>query len=1178
MQASDKAFKKKWIFAAGVVLLALFSIGGAIVMAAHSRWGREKMLSCLTDALKKSGWTASAQEIHGTIPNEITLYSISIESPRGDIIAIDEIQAKISIFRLFNKEIGFTEFHADGIEWTPGLAKKDPSESSGGGRIDWALNFPHVSLTRVTIPNVSMKSDVSGQIKIGRKLRTAFAKLDIRFPELSDANAQVAFYLRPSGLAQLKLDVESSSLNAVSPIDLPFSGKGEIHFYAKGPYDSMVGSMFGRPVHSSLEGLIRGEVEVAGLPSSPAIRNFVEGSWQFFSIWERTPDQSVRLSRILANNDYLSAKGALSFDKRWQITGSTLGLRLQNPHRPFPMADAKIDGFLQMDGPDGGTLSFSSPRIEWDRWAAEKISGTLRLKKENPDWSADLNFEALALSQIWNVQCSLLFPDAPILKIDALSARSTAAHIEGSLELFPGQLFSGDLHGRIANLHQLDMPFYGSVDAELRLKIGDTEGKKSQLAEIDMKGSDLFYKDAQIEKAYLYADLSGSIVHPSGHAYAEIQRGRWKTLFMETASIQTTGAEKEWPVELSAEGVWKDPFQVALEGFWSYDRPLFLLQLRNLSGSLFSHALALTGPASLKTGPDGLQLTSLSIELEDAQLQASIDRSGKKTEARLRLERFPIDFLSINPLNLSVNGIVDLDARIFEDAGGASGSINAQIADVEIADLLASAPLQAQGRIDARLEKNRLECDAQLQVRGSELFHLTFDLPMTVSLRPFKAAPELDASASARLRMNGNIDELLDFFDLGANRLEGGSECDLTLSGSLSHPLIEGFCRLTNGRYENYYSGLTLQNISAEISGEGDSLALRSLTAVDSQKKGRFSLNGTMRAIYRDRFPFRFEGAFSRMNVADIQWMRVEAGGNLEISGNLDSARVVAQAAVLESDLSIPDRIPHQMPNLQVKYVNAPKPVPDENPANRPKTYPIFLDLHVAAPGGVFVSGRGLSSEWKGDFNLGGTYTDIEAKGRLDMIDGSFFFSGRSFQLTEGSLTFSGQPHEMPFLNLAGQMVLQDLTIMARLKGPLTSPELAFQSSPPLPMGSILAHLLFGQSFSEINALQAAQIVNSISTFSGGAASVFENTRRSLGLDRLRIVATPIGRDGGQSIALQVGKYVTRGVLVSVSQGPEGGSTNLGVEVDLTNGFIFQAESQQEPEQGKFTIKWNLNY
>ena len=183
------------------------------------------------------------------------------------------------------------------------------------------------------------------------------------------------------------------------------------------------------------------------------------------------------------------------------------------------------------------------------------------------------------------------------------------------------------------------------------------------------------------------------------------------------------------------------------------------------------------------------------------------------------------------------------------------------------------------------------------------------------------------------------------------------------------------------------------------------------------------------------------------------------------------------------------------LPDLQIKYINAPKPIAVEM-ANIPRRhpYPIFLDLHIFAPEGIFVSGRGLNSEWKGNFQLGGTFTDIEAKGQLELMSGEFLFSGRGFKLTEGSITFSGKPHEMPWINLAGQMRLQDLDILARLKGPLNAPQLAFQSIPPLPMGSILSHLLFGQDLSEINALQAAQIVNSLATFSPDSPNVLNNT------------------------------------------------------------------------------------
>ena len=68
------------------------------------------------------------------------------------------------------------------------------------------------------------------------------------------------------------------------------------------------------------------------------------------------------------------------------------------------------------------------------------------------------------------------------------------------------------------------------------------------------------------------------------------------------------------------------------------------------------------------------------------------------------------------------------------------------------------------------------------------------------------------------------------------------------------------------------------------------------------------------------------------------------------------------------------------------------------------------------------------------------------------------------------------------------------------------------------------------------------------------------------------------GEEGSETIALQVGKYVSEGVIVSFSQGTENSSANLSVEVEIGSGFVFVAESDQRQEQGKFSVRWNRNY
>ncbi len=70
----------------------------------------------------------------------------------------------------------------------------------------------------------------------------------------------------------------------------------------------------------------------------------------------------------------------------------------------------------------------------------------------------------------------------------------------------------------------------------------------------------------------------------------------------------------------------------------------------------------------------------------------------------------------------------------------------------------------------------------------------------------------------------------------------------------------------------------------------------------------------------------------------------------------------------------------------------------------------------------------------------------------------------------------------------------------------------------------------------------------------------------------------PTGRPGEETIALQVGKYIADGVIITLSQSADNSSPNIAVEVDLSHGFVFEAENDQVQEQGRFSLMWNRNY
>jgi translocation and assembly module TamB len=281
--------------------------------------------------------------------------------------------------------------------------------------------------------------------------------------------------------------------------------------------------------------------------------------------------------------------------------------------------------------------------------------------------------------------------------------------------------------------------------------------------------------------------------------------------------------------------------------------------------------------------------------------------------------------------------------------------------------------------------------------------------------------------------------------------------------------------------------------------------------------------------------------------------------------------------AIVESDITVPTKIPHQIPDLNIIYKNASAPPPSCEIAS--SSYPLHLNLDVAARDGIFISGRGLDSEWRGNFHVGGTQTEVDAAGRMELIKGTFQLAGKAFQLTQGTLTLNG--NNAPTIDLAATIQVKEVLITAHLAGPLNNPQVTLNSSPPLPMGTILAYLLFGQDLAEISSTQALQLAASLSSLAGDTPGILERTQKKLGLDRLEFVEVKSATEHGKMVqGIQIGKYVADGVLVSYSQGAENSAGNIRVEVEVRGNISLVLESDQadEQKQGKFTLRWSRTY
>jgi hypothetical protein len=747
-------------------------------------------------------------------------------------------------------------------------------------------------------------------------------------------------------------------------------------------------------------------------------------------------------------------------------------------------------------------------------------------------------------------------------KLEAELTLDPFATLRANLEILPQFLLIGTTTLQIENLQSLHIPhIYGKLDAKAAWDLID----QKQGAHIDVVATDFYYDQFHAEKVSLYSDLKNPFSNWTGLIDLELEKAKWHDLKLQTISIETTKNEEMAPFHLFAEGEWTHPLELRLDGFWQNH---FLIDMQSLNGTFFNHLFSLVNPVKLEWTETAFHAPKVEISVANATIFADFHKSDEKSLAKLVLKDLPLDFLSLNPLDVPIQGTINLDAKVEEIKQNLKGEFQATTSQTK--------PMPVVGNFKGSFHQDLLDLKGNLFVHEQPTLDLELKLPIHLSIWPARAKLLTHKNAQGHIRLNGQVEEILDFIDLGPHRLTGQCNCDLHFSNTLYRPLVEGYITFEEGVYENLYTGTYLSNIQADFLAEKNTLYLRTLTAHDLDETGHFKAEGEMHLLQSDLYPFKVDAEFNHLKFVEIDLVKAIANGNLHIEGNTTSALAKGNVEILRSDFTIPDHISRPLPDLQVVYRNPIHPTPTP-PQKNYIPYPLYLDLQITGPKAITIRGRGLESEWKGDFHIGGTYTSLAAQGKLELIDGEFTFSSRNFKLTEGSLSLSGVEHEMPELNLAGSMETKGILITARLKGPLDNPQVTLQSSPPLPLGSIMSYLLFGQDVSEIGGFQALQLATSLASLAGTGPDVMESTRKSLGIDRLRVIADPT-EEGGETVALQVGKYITKGVLVSFSQGVEDSSPNISVEIEIKDNIVFQIESDQHQEQGKFTLKWHLNY
>jgi autotransporter translocation and assembly factor TamB len=825
----------------------------------------------------------------------------------------------------------------------------------------------------------------------------------------------------------------------------------------------------------------------------------------------------------------------------------------------------------EMKGNEGkASCEFTSENLHFLGCNIQLLSGNLQAYKEKETWMGTLSLNGKEEDLNFHGKTLFEFADQK-LTLQELSVKGPSAYLNSQFEIsFSPFYVEGGLYLFVEQL----VPYAKWAPED---HLGGSLGLSAYIDSQNLSKIQLLVKNLDCEpllanKLQCDAEIYNIFHHAHGKFSFEGERIYFPECSFSRVNLSATSQKESWLFDISLEGRWKETFNMRANGAWKKDPSLSHLFVNQWEGALLSRTFNLEAPFEFAWGPEQVALTPCDLSLDNGNFSAKGFLSPQYSEISIKADHFPIELLALSTPEFDLRGSCSLEAMADSLQGAIQGRCNLLLEKIQILPSGKEEPLQAKGSLQLNLSKNVLQLHSDIKATGGQFFEWTATLPLQLSLFPFSYQFNGTEPIASEVTMEGKLEEIFDFINIGSHTASGLVSCHFYLSKTLDTPSLVGNLELQKGTYENYFTGTELRNIQAKINAVNDKLTLVSFKAQDKEE-GTAEAKGELTLNSKNAFPYSVEIDFANLNTLNFDFLESNITGLLHFFGNFKMATARGTLLVSSANFEIPDELPTTIPVLPLTFIHQPNHLKKRSLSTE-SPFPIALKIDLTADKRIFVRGRGLNSEWQGEATLTGTNHNLAANGTLSLLKGEFVFSGKIFTLTQGEITFAHKNSQEAFLSLSGTLQLPDgVTITAILRGPMNSPQLTFQSVPHMPTSSILARILFNKDISEISAMQAIQLAQAIVSLSGGTGpDVLEKIRKSLGVDRLNIVSSPYGSD---EISVQIGKYITRGVMVTLSQSAT--DSQVSVEVELSQGFTLQAETQQDNE-GKFTLKWHRHY
>ncbi|UEM23153.1 translocation/assembly module TamB domain-containing protein [Skermanella mucosa] len=626
-----------------------------------------------------------------------------------------------------------------------------------------------------------------------------------------------------------------------------------------------------------------------------------------------------------------------------------------------------------------------------------------------------------------------------------------------------------------------------------------------------------------------------------------------------TASASGTPAKAEFQARTSGQaGAPAQPARVALAGGFSQEGNLQRLRLERLDGTYGGQPFRLVNPATATIGPDRYEVRDLLLASNEGRIALDAGLVRNAIEGSATLTQVPLALAELAAPGLGLDGQINGNASFAGTTADPRADLDLRVTNLTVEGGEAAGLSGIDISTTGRWRNGRLALDGNAVTRqrdGIDM-RLAAELPLVLRQEPLTVEVPMNAPVSGALR--GNV-ELATFNDLLAttgDRAQGRLDVNLDLGGSLGNPQLGGLATLDGARYENQAAGTVIRDIVMRLRGDGTRLTIDQFNG-RTPNDGIVEASGSVNVDPTDPRAFDIRVGASNAQLVQIDLATVRLDTLLSLTGPLDNPLLQGPVTIERAEIQVPEQLPPSVVEIQVEEINrpgtadTPAPGPTED---APSAFQLRLDLTVEAQNQIFVRGRGLNVELSSDVQVTGTAAEPIIGGGLRLVSGTLDLLTKRFEFQQANIDFVGDGSTDPVLDVAAQAQAEDITAVVAVTGRASNPKIQLTSTPELPQDEVIARVLFNKPFSDLSAIEAVQLAQSVGQLAGvgGGPGILDNLRNTLGVDRLELLSGEEG-EGLEGAGVAAGRYVSRDVYVGAEQRVGEAGSRVVVEIDVTD-------------------------